>query len=85
MFCEPADEDPVVDAFEALAVAEPTTTVTTTSTATATAVRPVVVQTDFAEDGAAALPLLGVGALVTIAAGAVGLARGRVRTAARRH
>ena len=85
MFCEPTDEDPVVDAFEALAVAAPTTTVTTTSTATATAVRPVVVQTDFAEDDAAMLPLLGVGALVTLAAGAVGLARGRVRTAARRH
>lgn len=85
MFCEPADEDPVVDAFEALAVAEPTTTVTTTSTATATAVRPVVVQTDFAPDDAAALPLLGAGAVMTLAAGAVGLARARVRTASRRH
>jgi hypothetical protein len=59
--------------------------VTTTSTATATAVRPVVVQTDFAPDDAAALPLLGAGAVMTLAAGAVGLARARVRTASRRH
>jgi hypothetical protein len=47
--------------------------------------RPVLVQADFAEDEASVAPLLGVGVLMTLAAPAVGLARGRNRATSRRH
>ena len=78
MSCE-ADGYVVVDAFEARATAAPTVTVT------AAPVRPVVVQTDFAErDGASPAPALAAGALLTLAAGAVGVGRAR-RGSARRH
>jgi hypothetical protein len=83
MDCE-ADDDVVVDAFEArepvTATPAPTLTVTTTPP-----VRPVVVQTDFAErDGAGVAPALGAGALLTLAAGALGVERAR-RGSTRRH
>jgi len=75
-----ADDDVVVDTFEARSTPAPTVTVTA-----APPVRPVVVQTDFAErDGASPAPALAAGALLTLAAGAVGVGRAR-RGSARRH
>jgi hypothetical protein len=89
MFCETADgEDVVIDTLEAVAAATvtPTATVTATATTTATAVRPVVVQTDFADEGRPAVPpALAAGALLALAAGAVGAGRRRHASAGRRH
>lgn len=87
MFCESADgEDFAIDALEATAAVTPTPTTTVTATATATAVRPVVVQTDFADErGAAVPPALAAGALLVLAAGAVGAGRRRHGSAGRRH
>ena len=79
MFCK-ADDDVVVDTFEARATPTPTVTVTA-----APPVRPVVVQTDFAgRDDASPAPALAAGALLTLAAGAVGVGRAR-RGSTRRH
>jgi len=75
-----ADDDVVVDTFEVRAAPTPTVTVTA-----APPVRPVVVQTDFAgRDGASPAPALAAGALLTLAAGAVGVGRAR-RGSTRRH
>lgn len=79
MVCQ-ADDDVVVDTFEARATPTPTVTVTA-----APPVRPVVVQTDFAgRDDASPAPALAAGALLTLAAGAVGVGRAR-RGSTRRH
>ncbi|HET6969458.1 MAG TPA: DUF6801 domain-containing protein [Ornithinibacter sp.] len=86
MECFPADdEDVVIDELEATEAATPPPP-TTTVTATATAVRPVVVQTDFAdEQGRAVPPVLAAGALLTLVAGAVGAGRRGRLAAGRRH
>lgn len=82
MFCELTDEGDVsIDAFEATAAAAPTTTVTPT----ATPVRPVVVQTDFADDRSTTLPLLAGSGLAAAAVAAVALGRSARRETARRH
>lgn len=84
MFCELVDEgDTAVDSFVAEGAA-PSPTVT--ASPTASPVRPVVVQTDFADDGSAAGTLLAGAGLVTAGAGAVALRSGGLRRAtARRH
>ena len=74
MDCRPQGA-PVVDTLQAIDAATPTTT----------PVRPVIVQTDFAEEDAGVPPLLVVGALVALLSGAAGLARRRHRPSARRH
>lgn len=93
--CDPADDeiDAVVDgstlvAVDTIEVVGPTTPATGGTMSGADPVRPVLVQTDFAEDDTGVAPLLGVAALAAIAAltaGAVGLARVRGRAASRRH
>lgn len=85
MSCETTDGDEVaIDAFSAKAAATPTTTVTTTTTAGP--VRPVVVQTDFADDGGgSALPIVLGGGLLALAGGGTALARGSRRSTPRRH
>ena len=84
LFCELTDEgDVTIDAFEATAPATPTTTVTTT--ASATPVRPVVVQTDFAEDRSSALPLLAGAGLASATVAVVAFGRSSRRETARRH
>ena len=75
MDCDPIDSPVVID----------TLTAVNATASSSTPVRPVVVQTDFAEDDAGMPPLLFVGALMTLIAGAVGLARTRVRVGSRRH
>ena len=82
LFCELTDEGDVsIDAFEATAAAAPTTTVTTT----ASPVRPVVVQTDFAEDRATALPLLAGAGLAAATVAVVAVGRSARRETTRRH
>ena len=84
LYCELTDEGDVsIDAFEATAAATPTTTVTTT--ASAGPVRPVVVQTDFAEDRSSALPLLAGAGLASATVAAVTLGRSARRETTRRH
>ena len=84
LFCELTDEgDVTIDAFEATAPATPTTTVTTT--ASASPVRPVVVQTDFAEDRSSALPLLAGAGLASATVAVVAFGRSSRRETARRH
>ncbi len=74
MFCELVDEgDTAVDSFVAEGAA-PSPTVT--ASPTTSPVRPVVVQTDFADDGSAAGTLLAGAGLVTAGAGAVALRSG---------
>jgi hypothetical protein len=93
--CDAAQDevDVVVDGstlvtVDTIQVVGPTTSAPGGATSSVTPVRPVLVQTDFAEADAGVGPLLGGGTLValaTLAAGAVGLARLRGRAAARRH
>lgn len=74
-----------MDTLDVVDVVAPTTTTTATPSATATPKRPVLVQTDFAEGDGGVAPLLGVGALVILAAGIWSLFRARGRTAPRQH
>jgi hypothetical protein len=80
------DGDTAIDVFTATGAATPTTTVTTTATAAAPPVRPVVVQTDFADDEVAPLSLtvlLGTGLLAL--GGAAGARWTGRHSASRRH
>jgi hypothetical protein len=77
--CEPVDGVVVLDTIEVVTDAPPS------ADPSDSPVRPVLVQTDFAEPEATAAPLIGVGALTMLAATAVGLARGRRRATSRRH
>ena len=79
------EESFAIDTVEVLAVATPTRAATPTTRPSSTPVRPVLVQTDFAEDHASTLPSLGAGALTMIAAGLAGLAHRRRRSASRQH
>ncbi|HET7822219.1 MAG TPA: DUF6801 domain-containing protein [Ornithinibacter sp.] len=93
--CDAADDDVdvVVDgstlvSVDTIEVAGPTTPAPGGASSGATPVRPVLVQTDFAEADAGVGPPSGVAALaafVALAAGAVGLTRLRGRAASRRH
>ena len=78
--CEPSGgQGPVIDAFEVVAAATP-------SSATATPVRPVLVQTDFAdEDSPTAPPLLVLGGLAAASVSAFALGRASRRGTSRRH
>jgi hypothetical protein len=87
-FCElPEGSSAPVDSYKAVAAATPSAAATLTSTPTGTVApaRPVLVQTDFAEDDSTIAPLMGLGALMTVTAGGVGLAQRRRHGTSRQH
>jgi hypothetical protein len=83
-FCElPEGSSAPVDSFKAVAAVTPSAAATPTGTVTPA--RPVLVQTDFAEHDSTVAPLMGLGALMTVTAGGVGLARRRRHGTSRQH